>query len=121
MPGFAGTQRLPRIVGKAKALEMILSGTHYSAKDAHEMGLVNKVVSHGSLMDEAKNLARVIASKSQISVGAIIDAVSSGLETTFEEGLMIEAENFARVTVSHDAAEGLDAFLSKRKPAFKDM
>jgi len=121
MPGFAGTQRLPRIVGKAKALEMILSGTHYSAKDACDMGLVNKVVPHSALMGEAKNLARIIASKSRISVSAILDAVSSGLETTFEEGLMIEAENFARVTVSHDAAEGLDAFLSKRKPAFKDM
>ncbi len=121
MPGFAGSQRLPRIVGKAKALEMILSGAHYKAVDACEMGLVNKVVEHDALMGEAKNLARSIASKSRISVGAIIDSVSRGLEVEFEEGLMIEAENFARVAVSHDAAEGLDAFLSKRKPAFKDM
>jgi enoyl-CoA hydratase/3-hydroxyacyl-CoA dehydrogenase len=121
MPGFAGSQRLPRIVGKAKALEMILSGAHVKASEAKDIGLVNQVVVHSDLMDEAKNLARSIASKSRISVSAIIDAVSSGLDATFEEGLMIEAENFARTAVSHDAAEGLDAFLSKRKPAFKDM
>jgi enoyl-CoA hydratase/3-hydroxyacyl-CoA dehydrogenase len=121
IPGFAGTQRLGRIVGKAKALEMILTGGHYSAKDAYEMGLVNKVVPHNVLMEEAKSFARIIASKSQLAVKAAIDAVSSGLETSFEEGLVIESENFARVTISHDAKEGLDAFLNKRKPDFKDM
>jgi enoyl-CoA hydratase len=121
IPGFAGTQRLGRIVGKAKALEMILTGGHYSAKDAYEMGLVNKVVPHNVLMEEAKSFARIIASKSQLAVKAAIDAVSSGLETSFEEGLVIESENLARVTISHDAKEGLDAFLNKRKPDFKDM
>ncbi len=121
MPGFAGTQRLPRIVGKAKALEMILSGSHYSASEAGDMGLVNKVVEHDSLTDEARRFARTIASKGRLAVSAVIDAVSSGLEVTFEEGLLIEAENFARVTISRDAKEGLDAFLGKRKPDFKDM
>ncbi|MBN2297399.1 MAG: enoyl-CoA hydratase/isomerase family protein [Deltaproteobacteria bacterium] len=121
MPGFAGTQRLPRIVGKAKALEMILSGSHYSAKEACDMGLVNKVVDHESLMDEARKFARTIASKGRLAVSSVMDAVSAGLEVTFEEGLMIESENFARVTISHDAKEGLDAFLNKRKPDFKDM
>jgi len=121
MPGFAGTQRLPRIVGKAKALEMILSGSHYSASEAGDMGLVNRVVEHDSLMDEARKFARTIASKGRLAVSAVIDAVSSGLEVTFEEGLLIEAENFARVTISRDAKEGLDAFLGKRKPDFKDM
>lgn len=120
MPGFSGTQRLPRIVGKGKALEMILSGAHYKADEACKIGLVNKVVPYETLMEESKNFARVIASKSRISVSAVLDAVSSGLETTFEEGLMIEAGNFARVAVSQDAAEGLDAFLNKRTPAFRD-
>ena len=80
-----------------------------------------KVIPHDALMEEAKNFARIIASKSRLSVNAVIDAVSNGLTSTFEEGLMIEAENFARIAISHDAAEGLDAFLSKRKPVFKDM
>ncbi len=121
IPGFAGTQRLGRIVGKAKALEMILTGAHYSAKDACEMGLVNRVIPHTSLMDEARQFARTIASKSRIAVSAAMDAVSSGLGTSFEEGLAIESENFGRVVVSQDAREGLDAFLGKRKPSFKDM
>ncbi|HHO76374.1 MAG TPA: hypothetical protein ENN05_08080 [Deltaproteobacteria bacterium] len=121
MPGFAGTQRLPRIVGKAKALEMILSGSHYSAGQACDMGLVNKVVDHALLMDEARKFARTIASKGRLAVSAVMDAVSAGLEVSFEEGLMIESENFARVSISHDAREGLDAFLEKRKPVFKDM
>lgn len=120
IPGFAGTQRLPRIVGKAKGLEMILSGAHYSAKEAWEMGLVNKVVPHDRLMEEAKALARTIASRSRVAVSAAMDAVMGGLEVSFEEGLLIEAENFARVAVSQDAKEGLVAFLTKRKPDFRD-
>jgi len=120
IPGFAGTQRLPRIVGKAKGLEMILSGAHYSAKEAWEMGLVNRVVPHDRLMEEAKALARTIASRSRVAVSAAMDAVMGGLEVSFEEGLLIEAENFARVAVSQDAKEGLVAFLTKRKPDFRD-
>ena len=120
IPGFSGTQRLPRIVGKAKGLEMILSGSHYSAREAFEMGLVNQVAPHDRLMDEARSLARTIASKSRVAVGAAMGAVMSGLEVSFEEGLLIEAENFGRVAVSQDAKEGLDAFLTKRRPEFKD-
>lgn len=120
IPGFSGTQRLPRIVGKAKGLEMILSGSHYSAQEAFEMGLVNRVVPHNRLMDEARALARTIASRSRVAVGAAMDAVMRGLEVSFEEGLPIEAENFGRVAASQDAKEGLDAFLAKRKPVFKD-
>jgi len=121
IPGFAGTQRLPRIVGKAKALEMILTGAHYSAQDALAIGLVNRVVPDESLMEEAVALAHSISSKSRISVRAAMDAVAGGLEISFEEGLEIEAGNFARVAISSDAKEGLDAFLNKRKPEFKDM
>lgn len=120
IPGFAGTQRLPRIVGKAKGMEMILTGAHYSAKDALEMGLVNKVVPQDQLMSEAKAFASVIAAKSRIAVGAAMDSISTGLEVAFEDGLLIESENFARVAISHDAKEGLSAFLNKRKPDFKD-
>jgi enoyl-CoA hydratase/carnithine racemase len=120
IPGFGGTQRLTRIVGKGKALEMILTGNHITPAEAMEAGLVNKVVPQGSLMDEARALAKVIASKSRLSVGAAIDAASSGLDVSLDEGLEIEVENFARVTISIDAKEGTDAFQNKRKPVFKD-
>ncbi len=83
------------------------------------MGLVNKVVPHDRLMEEAKALARTIASRSRVAVSAAMDAVMGGL-VSFEEGLLIEAENFARVAVSQDAKEELVAFLTKRKPDFRD-
>ncbi|HQJ09160.1 MAG TPA: enoyl-CoA hydratase-related protein, partial [Deltaproteobacteria bacterium] len=120
IPGFAGTQRLPRIVGKAKGMEMILTGAHYTAKDAYEMGLVNRVISHDKLMDEAKAFAKTIAAKSRVAVKAAMDSISTGLELSFEDGLLIESENFGHVAISHDAKEGLMAFLSKRKPDFRD-
>jgi len=121
IPGFAGTQRLSRIVGKAKALEAILTGRHYNAEDAYNMGLVSRVVAHVDLIEEAKALAREIAGKGRLAVRAAIDSVVRGVEVTFDEGCSIESENFARVALSRDAAEGLDAFLSKRKPIFKDI
>jgi enoyl-CoA hydratase/carnithine racemase len=120
IPGFAGTQRLPRIVGKAKGLEMILSGAHYSAQDALAMGLVNKVVAPESVVDEAISLARTIAAKGRLAVIAAIDSASKGLGVSFDAGCEIESNNFAGVAISSDAKEGLDAFLSKRKPEFKD-
>ena len=120
IPGFAGTQRLPRIVGKAKGMEMILTGSHYSAKDAYEMGLVNKVVPQDRLMDEAKAFAGTIAAKSRIAVVPPWNPSAPGSRLPFEDGLLIESENFARVAISHDAKEGLNAFLNKRKPDFRD-
>jgi enoyl-CoA hydratase/3-hydroxyacyl-CoA dehydrogenase len=121
IPGFAGTQRLPRIVGKGKALEMILSGSHITPQEALSIGLVNKVVPHDKLTQEAQALARMIAAKSRLAVSAAINAATSGLEENLDDGIDIEVENFARVTISQDAKEGLDAFQTKRKPAFKDM
>ncbi len=121
IPGFAGTQRLPRIVGKAKALEMILSGTHFSADQALAIGLVNRVVEPESLMDEALTLARTIASKGRLAVCAAMDSARRGVATSFEEGCRIEAQNFARVKLSRDASEGVEAFLSKRTAEFKDI
>jgi enoyl-CoA hydratase/3-hydroxyacyl-CoA dehydrogenase len=120
IPGFAGTQRLARIVGKGKALEMILTGGHLNAKEAYEIGLVNKVSPGASLIDEARNLARVIAKKGRLAVVAAMHSISEGLETSFEEGCAREIENFARVKVSHDAMEGVDAFLTKREAKFRD-
>lgn len=121
IPGFAGTQRLPRIVGKGRALEMILTGGHLSPAEALSIGLVNKVAPQEKLMEEARSLARAIASKSRLAVSAAIDAASSGLEECLDDGIDIEVENFARVTISRDAKEGIDAFQTKRKASFKDM
>ncbi|HNY66115.1 MAG TPA: enoyl-CoA hydratase-related protein [Deltaproteobacteria bacterium] len=120
IPGFAGTQRLPRIVGKAKAMEMILTGNQYGAREAYEAGLVNRVVPHDRLLEEALAMARTIASKSRVAVGAAMESISDGLESSFEDGLTIESDNFSRVAISHDAKEGLSAFLGKRTPDFRD-
>ena len=121
IPGFAGTQRLPRIVGKAKGIEMILTGTPISAQEALDIGLVNKVVPLASLIDEAKGLARILAIKGRIAVFSAMTSVMDGYDESFEDGCAIEAENFARVKVSADAVEGVDAFLTKRTAKFRDM
>jgi enoyl-CoA hydratase/3-hydroxyacyl-CoA dehydrogenase len=121
IPGFAGTQRLARIVGKAKALEMILSGAQITAQEALALRLVNRVVPQDRLMDEAMALARTIASKSRLAVSAAIDATAAGLEESLEDGIDREVEDFARVVISYDGKEGTDAFQNKRKPDFKDM
>ena len=121
IPGFAGTQRLARIAGKARAIEMILSGTPLSAKEAFAIGLVNRVVPGGKLMEESVGLARVIAKKGRLAVTAALDSIIGGLDSSYEEGSAIEIENFMRVKVSADAKEGVDAFLTKREPKFRDM
>lgn len=121
IPGFGGTQRLPRVVGKAKGLELILTGGHMSAQEALALGIVGKVVPAENLLAEAGSLARTIAQKGRVAVRAAMHAVSDGLETTLANGCAIEIEHFRRVKVSADAVEGVDAFLTKRVPQFKDM
>lgn len=121
IPGFAGTQRLPRIVGKAKGLEMILTGTPVSAQESLAIGLVNKVVPITALIDEAKGLAKIIAKKGKVAVSSVMMSVMDGLEESFEDGCAIEADKFARVKVSADCVEGVDAFLTKRTAKFRDM
>ena len=120
IPGWGGTQRLPRIVGKGKALEMMLTGDHITAQEAYRIGLVNKVVPTGRVLKEAKGLAKRIVSKSALPIAAIIRAVNQGLERSIEEGLTIEAQQFVALQGSEDMEEGLKAFLEKRRPEFKD-
>lgn len=120
IPGWGGTQRLPRIVGKGKALEMMLTGDHITAQEAYRIGLVNKVVPTGRVLKEAKGIAKRIISKSALPIAAIIRAVNQGLEHSLEEGLAIEAQQFAALQGSEDMEEGLKAFLEKRRPQFKD-
>ena len=120
IPGWGGTQRLPRIVGKGKALEMMLTGDHITAQEAYRIGLVNKVVPTGRVMKEAIGLARRIISKSALPIAAIIGAVNEGLEQSLEEGMDTEAQQFVSLQGSEDLEEGLKAFLEKRRPQFKD-
>ena len=120
IPGWGGTQRLPRIVGKGKALEIMLTGDPITAQEAYRIGLVNKVVPTGRVMKEAIGLARRIVSKSALPIAAIIGAVNEGLEQSTEEGMATEAQQFVALQGSEDMDEGLKAFLEKRRPQFKD-
>ena len=120
IPGFGGTQRLSRLVGKGKALELILTGDMIKAQEAYRMDLVNKVVPAGAVLKEARGLARNIVSKSKFAIAAALRAVSEGLEVSTEEGLEIEAKQFAVLAEKEDPREGLSAFLEKRQPQFKD-
>jgi len=120
IPGWGGTQRLPRIVGKGKAIEMILTGDMITAQEAYRVGLVNRVVPAGAVLKEARGLARKIVSKSRFPIAAALRAVSEGLQATIEDGLSIEADQFVGLADSEDIREGVSAFLEKRQPQFKD-
>ncbi|HEY7171729.1 MAG TPA: enoyl-CoA hydratase-related protein [Vicinamibacterales bacterium] len=119
LPGYAGTQRLARLVGKGRALEIILTGAPISAAEAERIGLVNRVVPAAELMAEARKLAASLAAQAPIAVRYIIDAVNSGLEMPFAEGCVHEATLFGLVAATEDMREGTRAFLEKRKAAFK--
>jgi enoyl-CoA hydratase/carnithine racemase len=120
IPGWGGTQRLPRLVGKGKAIEMILTGDMITAQEAYRIGLVNKVVPAGAVLKEAQGLARKIVSKSKFPTAAALQAISQGLEVTIDEGLKIETQEFGKLTDTEDAREGVSAFLEKRQAQFKD-
>jgi enoyl-CoA hydratase/carnithine racemase len=120
IPGWSGTQRLPRLVGAGKAIELILTGDMINAQEAFRLGLANRVVPAGQVLAEAKGLAKKIAAKSKLTNAATLAAVINGLRMPFEEGLAYEAEQFGTLIVSHDTREGLTAFLEKRQPKFTD-
>ena len=119
LPGFAGTQRLPRLVGKGKALELMLTGAPIDATEAARIGLVNRVVPAAALMTEATALAKQIAGRAPVAVGYILDAVNHGGEMPFAQGCRHEAALFGLVTATDDMHEGTRAFLDKRTPHFK--
>jgi enoyl-CoA hydratase/carnithine racemase len=118
IPGWGGTQRLPRLVGKTKALEMLLLGKRISASEALSIGLITKVSQSAELMKDAKELAKALAKKAPVAVQVILDVVTRGLETTTDEGVKIEREGSQRVTKTKDAMEGMIAFVQKREPVF---
>ncbi|UCE37584.1 MAG: enoyl-CoA hydratase/isomerase family protein [Thermoplasmata archaeon] len=119
-PGFGGTQRLPRLIGSAKAKELIFTGQMIDAKEAERIGLVNKVVSQESLMDEAKGLAQKILKNGQIAIRLVKSAINAGLNVPLEKGLAYEAETQGLAFATEDKNEGLNAFLEKRKPNFNN-
>jgi enoyl-CoA hydratase len=120
IPGWGGTQRLPRHVGKGKALEMILTGDMINAQEARRIGLLNNVVPVGEVVKAARDLARKLNGKGAVAMAAAIRAVSKGLETTLELGLEGEAQEFGQLVKSEDMHEGVNAFLEKRQPKFQD-
>ena len=120
IPGSGGTQRLTRAVGKAKAMEMVLSGRMMDAAEAERSGLVSRIVPNDKLMEEAMKLADKIASLSRASVLAGKEAVNRAFETTLAEGVRFERRLFHAMFATEDQKEGMAAFVEKRKPAFKN-
>jgi enoyl-CoA hydratase/carnithine racemase len=119
IPGYAGSQRLPRLVGKGPALELLLTGDAISAAEAHRIGLVNRVVPAAELAAEARKLAAALAEKAPIASRYIIDAVNRGLEMSSTEAELYEATLFGLISTTEDMREGTRAFLEKRRPNFK--
>lgn len=118
-PGYSGTQRLPRLVGKGRAMELILTGNIITAEAAASMGLVNQVVPQENLLEAALAMARKIAGNAPLAVSYSKKAIREGMETAdMDEAILMEAELFAKCFASSDQKEGMAAFLEKRKPEF---
>ena len=120
IPGWGGTQRLPRIVGPSKATEMILTGDPIRAQEAYRLGLVNKVVPMSDVLKEAMGLAHKIAGKSAVAIGCAMEAIERGRHLALAEAMAVEIEQWRTLVDSEDMQEGLQAFLQERQPQFKD-
>jgi enoyl-CoA hydratase/carnithine racemase len=118
MPTFGGTQRLPRYVGRKAAIELILTGRTFDAAEGARLGLVNRIVPHASLLEEALVLANLVATKPPLTLAAALAAIHQGMDAAIDDGLAIEEAAFARIVPTHDAREGVAAFLEKRPPKF---
>jgi enoyl-CoA hydratase len=119
IPGFGGTQRMTRLIGRGKALEFMILGTQIPAADCLALGLVNKVSKEGQTLDDAKALARQIGKRPPIATRLIIEAVDDGLEAPIDQALEIETRAFLKVLRTEDASEGIQAFFGKREAQFK--
>jgi len=119
IPGFGGTQRLPRRIGLGPARELIYSGAIVDAARARELGLVNRVVPHADLIERVREVAQTIAARGPLAVAEAKRVVTEGLERDLSSGLALESERFGALFASEDAHEGLAAFLEKRPPVFK--
>jgi enoyl-CoA hydratase len=119
LPGYGGSQRLPRLVGKGRAMQLLMTGEMIDANEAYRIGLVNKVVPAAQLMDEARNMLKTILANGPLAVALCIEAIDRGLEMSLEEGLILEANHFGLLAATEDMREGMKAFLEKRAPKFK--
>jgi enoyl-CoA hydratase len=117
-PTFGGTQRLPRLVGRKRALELLLTGDPFSPARALDMGLVNQIVPHGELLASARAMAHRIMRHSPLAAASILTAVTRGINASIGEGLQIESEQFARMAPTHDLREGLSAWIARRTPQY---
>lgn len=118
-PPYGGTQRLPRLIGRKRALAMLLTGDRIGAEEAKDCGLVNAVVPHDRLMEAAFELAGRIAAHSPLAVAACLASTTRGINLSIDEGLAVEAGQFARMAATSDIREGITAFLEKREPRFE--
>jgi len=118
-PGYGGTQRLPRLVGKGVALQLILTGEMIDAQEAYRIGLVNRVVPAADLLAESEKMMRGILAMGPLAVRLAMEAVDQGLEMTLDEGLLLEANHFGLLAATQDTKEGLTAFLEKRSAKFQ--
>jgi enoyl-CoA hydratase len=119
IPGYGGSQRLPRLVGKGRALEILLTGDMVPAARAYEMGLVNKVVPAADLLPAARAMAHALAAKAPIATRYILEAVNHGLDMPLDQGQYLETALFGAIASTEDTKEGTSAFLEKRKAAWK--
>jgi enoyl-CoA hydratase len=120
-PGYGGTVRLPRLVGRARALELLLTGEMIDAQEAYRIGLVNRVVSADRLLSESEALLRTILANGPLAVRACLEAVDAGLDMGVDQALLLEANFFGLLSASEDMREGTKAFVEKRKPVFKGL
>lgn len=118
-PGYGGTVRLPRLVGKGRALELLLTGAPISAEEAYRIGLVNRVVPADRLLDETETVLRAILANAPLALGACLDAVETGGDLGVEEALLQEANLFGLLSATVDMREGMQAFLEKREARFR--
>ncbi len=118
VPGGGGTQRLPRLIGKGRALQLILSGEMITAQEAYRIGLVNEVVPTADLINRAETILKQIASNAPIAIKFALEAANKGMETSQSEGLLLEASYFGLCAATEDKKEGTSAFLEKRVPQF---
>jgi enoyl-CoA hydratase len=119
IPGAGGTQRLTRAVGKAKAMEAILTGKMYTAKEMYELGLITKIASNETYLEEAISMAKEIANKPAVAVQLAKECILKAFDTTIEAGIEFERKNFYLLFASEDKVEGMNAFIEKRKPNWK--
>jgi enoyl-CoA hydratase len=119
MPGYGGTQRMPRLIGRGRALKLILSGEVIDASEAYRIGLVDELEPDTHVIERAETVLKKIMANAPLSVRYALEAVNKGLETSVAEGLLLEASLFAICTSTDDKKEGTSAFMEKRSPNFR--